>query len=79
MYQYMTTKSKIVSIDKLVDNNAYDSTIKMKPVYVKDNRYIDSSKKGNNKDPKFKAGYEYQNTKAILLKDILQIRLKKFL
>ena len=63
MYQYMTTKSKIVSIDKLVDNNAYDSTIKMKPVYVKDNRYIDSSKKGNNKDPKFKAGYHVRISK----------------
>ena len=48
-------------IDKLNDivnkcNNTYHSTIKMKPVDVKPNTYIDSSEEINNKDPKFKIG-----------------------
>ena len=48
-------------IDKLNDvvhkyNNTYHSTIKMKPVDLKSNIYIDSSKEINNKDPKFKIG-----------------------
>ena len=48
-------------IDKLDDivnkyNNTYHSTIKMKPVDVKSNTYIDSSKEINDKDPKFKIG-----------------------
>ena len=46
-------------IDKLYDivnnyNNTYHSTIKIKPVDVKNNAYIDSSKESNNKDSKFK-------------------------
>ena len=45
----MTSVSKIVYIDKLDDivnkyNNTYCSTIKMKPVYVKSNTYVDFSK-----------------------------------
>ena len=59
IYKYMTSVSKIVYIDKLDDivnkyNNTYHSTIKMKPFDVKLNTYIDSSKKINKKDPKFK-------------------------
>ena len=61
IYKYMTSVSENVYIDKLDDivnkcNNTYHSTIKMKPVDVKSNTYIDSSKKINNKDPKFKIG-----------------------
>ena len=57
----MTSISKNVYIDKLdgiVDeyNNTYHTTIKMKPIDVKDNTYIYTSKKINNKDPKFKVG-----------------------
>ena len=57
----MTPVSKNVYIDKLGDivnkyNNAYHSTIKIKPVDIKSNTYIDSSKEINNKDPKFKIG-----------------------
>ena len=37
-------------------NNAYHSTIKMKPVDVKSRSYIDSSKRVNDEDPKFKIG-----------------------
>ena len=48
-------------IDKLDDivgeyNNTYHTTIKMKPVDVKENTYIDSKKEINDKDPKSKVG-----------------------
>ena len=57
----MTSISKEVYIDKLNDivreyNNTYLRAIKMKPVDAKYNTYIDSSKKVNDKDPKFKVG-----------------------
>ena len=46
-------------IDKLDDivheyNNAYHRTIKMKPIDVKDNAYIDFGKEVKDNDPKFK-------------------------
>ena len=58
IYKYMTSISKNVSINKVDDivdkyNNAYHTTIKMKPIDVKDNTYINTSKEINNKDPKF--------------------------
>ena len=61
IYKYMTSISKKVYIDKLDGivnkyNNTYHSTIKMKPVDVKSNTYIDSSKEINNNVPKFKIG-----------------------
>ena len=61
IYKHMTSISKNVYIDKLDDivnkyNNTYHTTIKMKPFDVKDNTYINTSKKINNKDPKFKVG-----------------------
>ena len=37
-------------------NNTYHSAIKMKPIDVKDNIYIDSVKAVNDKYPKFKVG-----------------------
>ena len=37
-------------------NNTYHSAIKMKPVDVKSNMYIDSKKEINDKYPKFKNG-----------------------
>ena len=48
-------------IDKLDDIvnkyiNTYHSTIKIKPVDVKSNTYINSSKEINDKGPKFKVG-----------------------
>ena len=57
----MTSTSKNVYINKLDDivdeyNNTYHNTIKMKPIDVKDNTYINTSKEINNKDPKFKIG-----------------------
>ena len=57
----MTSLSKNVYIDKLNDivneyNNTCHRTIKMKLVDVKDNTYINSSKKVHDKDPKFQVG-----------------------
>ena len=50
IYKYITSVSKNVYIDKLDDivdeyNNTYHTTIKMKPIDVKDNTYIITSKK----------------------------------
>ena len=61
IYKYMSSVSKIVYIDKLGDivsecNNTYHRTIKMKPIDVKDNTYINTGKKVNNKDPEFPVG-----------------------
>ena len=61
IYKYMTSISKNVYIDKLDDivdeyNNTDHTTIKMKPIDVKDNTYINTSKEINNKDAKFKVG-----------------------
>ena len=52
IYKYMTLRSKNVYIDRLDDivdeyNNTYHRTIKMKPVDVKDNIYIDFKKEVN--------------------------------
>ena len=61
IYKYMTSISDNVYIDKLDDivneyNSTYHRVIKMKPVDVKDNTYIDSMQCSNDKDPKFKVG-----------------------
>ena len=52
IYKYMTSISKNVYIDKLNDimreyNNRYHRKIKMKPIDVKDNTYIDFKKEVN--------------------------------
>ena len=67
----MSSVSKNVYIDKLYHivkkyNNTYHTSIKMKPVDVKDNTYIDFKKEGNDKNSKFKFGHhvrisKYQN------------------
>ena len=61
IYKYMNSISKNVYIDKLDDivneyNNTYHTTIKMKPIDVKDNTYINTDKEINDKDPIFKVG-----------------------
>ena len=75
IYKYMTSISKNVYIDKLDDivneyNNTYHRTIKMKPVDVKDNTYINLRKEVNDKDPKYIIGdhvriSKYKNIFAI--------------
>ena len=57
----MTSITKNIYIDKVDNifnkyNNAYHSTIKMKPVDVKSSTYIDPSKDDNENNPKFKIG-----------------------
>ena len=57
----MTSISKNAYIDKLDAivkeyNNTYHKSIKMKPVDVKDNTYIDFKKQSNDKNRKFKVG-----------------------
>ena len=59
IYKYMISISKDVYINKLdyiviEYDNAYHITIKMKPIDVKDNRYIDSMELSRSNDPKFK-------------------------
>ena len=71
IYKYMTSISKNVYIDRLDDivkecYNSYHKSIKMKPVDVKDNTYIDFKKEVNDKNPKFKVGdhvriFKYKN------------------
>ena len=61
IYKYMTSISRNVYIYKLDDivrkyNSIYHRSIKMKPVDVKGNTYIDFKKEVNDKDPKFKIG-----------------------
>ena len=61
IYKYMTSVSRNVYVNKLDDivheyDNAYHRTIKMKPVDVKDDTYVDSKKEVDDKDPKFKVG-----------------------
>ena len=69
IYKYMTSISKNVYIDKLDDiveeyNNKYHTTIKMKPIDVKDNTYINTYKEINDKDPKFKVGDQVRISKC---------------
>ena len=68
----MTSISKNVYIDKLDDivdecNNTYHTTIKMKPIDVKDNTYINADKKINYKDPKFKVGDHLRISKSKII------------
>ena len=82
----MSPVLKNVYIDKLDDiinkyYNTYHSIIKMKPVDVKSNSYIDYIKNSNNKDPKFKIGdiVIFSKYKMFLQKVTFQIGLKNFL
>ena len=83
----MTSISKNVCTDKLDDlvneyNNTYHRTIQMKPVDVKNNTYIDSSKDVNDKYPKFRVVDHVRISKykkTFLLKDTLQTGLTNFL
>ena len=62
VWNHMTAVSKNMYIDTLDDivneySNTYPRTIKMKSNKVKHNTYIDSSKEVNDKDSRFKVGY----------------------
>ena len=64
----MTSISKNLYINKLDGivneyNNTYHRTIKMKPIDVKDNTYIDSIKEVKDKDHKFQVRDHVRNSK----------------
>ena len=68
IYKYMTSIPKNIYIDKLDDivkkhNNTYHTSIKMKPVNVKDNTYISFKKEVNDKNLKFKVGDQVRISK----------------
>ena len=86
IYKYVTSISKNVYINKWDDivhkyNSTCHSTIKMKPVDVKSNTYINSTKETNDEYPKFKIGgiVRISKFKSIFAKCLFQIGLKKFL
>ena len=61
IFKHMAAISKNVCFDVLNDivnkyNKTVHRTIKMKPIDVKDNTYLDFTKEVNDKDPKFKVG-----------------------
>ena len=86
IFKLMTAISKNVYFDVLDDifnkyNNIVHRTIKMKPIDVKDNTYVDLKEEVNDKDPKFKVGdrVRLSKYKIFLQKYAHQIGLKKFL
>ena len=61
IYKHLSSFSKHMYIDKLDDivniyNNTYHRAIKMNPVDVQSNKYIDFNKERNKEAPKFKVG-----------------------
>ena len=86
IYKHMTSISEslyIVKLDEIVNkyNNTYHRKIKMKPVDLKSNTYVNSSKEINDRDPKFKIGnfIRISKYKKNLEKATFQIGLQKFL
>ena len=70
----MTLISKNVYMDKLDDivneyNNTYHTTIKTKPIDVKDNTYINTDKDTNDKDPKSRELFMKKNCKKQIKKN----------
>ena len=84
IYKYMNSISENVYIDKLdvIVNkyNTYHTTIKLKPVYVKSNTYINIIQKLMVKilNLKMVILLEYQDINIFLQRVTLQIGLKKF-
>ena len=61
MFKYMTSISKNVYFDVLDDivnkyNNTVHKTIKMKPIDVTNNSFVEYNEESNKNDPKFKVG-----------------------
>ena len=62
IYKHMTTISKNVYFDVLDDtvdenNNTYHKTIKMKPIDVGDDSFVEYNEESNEKDPKFESSH----------------------
>ena len=74
IFRHITAASKNVYFDVLDDiikkyNNTVHRTIKMKPIDVTSDSYFEYNENSNEKDPKFKVGYQvktwkYKNTFA---------------
>ena len=74
IYKQMAAISKNVYFNVLNDivdkyNNTYHKTIKMKPIDVKNDSFVEYNEESNEKDPKFKVGdrvriSKYKNTFA---------------
>ena len=74
IYKHMAAISKNVYFNVLNDivdkyNNTYHKTIKMKPIDVKNDSFVEYNEESNEKDPKFKVGdrvriSKYKNTFA---------------
>ena len=58
-------------------NNKYHSTIKIKPVDIKSNTYIDFGIENNGKDPQLVIVQEHQSIKTFLQNFTIQIVLNK--
>ena len=86
IFKHMTVISKNVYIDVLDDivskyNNTVHKTIKMKPIDVTDDSFVEYNEESNKKilNLKLVIMLEFLSTKIFLLKDILLIGQKKFL
>ena len=68
IFKHMTDFSKIIYFDVLDDivnkyNNTVHRTIKMKPIDVTGDSYVEYDENPNKKDPKFKVGDHVRNSK----------------
>ena len=86
IFKHMTAFSKNVYFDVLDDivnkyNNTVHRSIKMKPIDISDDYYVESSEDFNKKilNLKLVIMLEFQNIKTYLLKDIHQIGQKKIM
>ena len=86
IFKHMTAISKNVYFDVIddfvnKDNNTVHKTVKTKPIDVTDDYYAEYNENFDKNDPKMKVGDNVRMSKYknILLKDTLQIGLKKFL
>ena len=86
IYKHMTSISKNIYFNVLDDivkkyNNTYHSTIKMKPIDVKDNNFTKYIEESNEKDPKFKISdhVRISKYKNIFAKGYIPTGVKKFL
>ena len=61
IYKHMTGVSKIVYLNGFYDianiyNNTYDQTVKVRPIDIKSNSYVEYNIDSNEKYPKFRIG-----------------------
>ena len=86
IFKHMTAISKNVYFDVLNDiidqyNNIYHKTIKVKPIYVKNDSFAEYNEESNEKDPRFKVGdhVRISNDNYICSEEIFVIKKLKIL